>query len=206
MDRALADAASLISQILADTIEKFLASEGIVSQEPTVTQTSSAEPTLALNALGPVDVSSSSAEQSEPAATESEPTIRDEPPSKLVQSHPDGVGFMSAIPSVDSEMAANLVDRVLRDALSDVADEEQQMLAHPHGAEASLHDFKPVEPFYRDLPLPISRQIVSDSLSIISVKHDADLDQAADYPAMRNSFRSLIHPDVSRIQRLMVSN
>ena len=205
MDRALADAAGLISQILADTIEKFLASELVIYQEPPATQPMSAEPTLAEKAPGPAEVAPS-VDQSEPAATESERALPGEP-LEPEQSEQDGVGFMAAIPSADSEMAANLVDRALRDAVSDVAEEERQhRLDHPTGVEASLHDFKPLQPYFGDLPLPISRHIVSDSLSIISIKHDADLDHAADYPSMRNSFTSLTHPDVSRIQRLMVSS
>ena len=216
MDRALADAAGLISQILADTIEKFLANELVIYQEPPARQPMSAEPTLSEKAPGPAEVASS-VDQSEPAATESERALPGEP-LEPEQSEQDGVGFMAAIPSADSdfiaaipsadsEMATNLVDRVLRDAVCDVAEEElQQRLTHPTGAEASLHDFKPLQPYFGDLPLPITRHIVSDSLSIISIKHDADLDHAADYPSMRNSFTSLTHPDVSRIQRLMVSS
>ena len=153
-----------------------------------------------------VPPSAGSAPSKPPAESksESEPTaspIRVETPS------PDLGYFIDVPSSVESQLATNIVDGALRNAAADIATGASgsiPTMAHPGREE--IFEFKPVEPFYGDLPLPINRDIVSESLSIISVKRDVDLDlsQTSCIPCMRNSFRSLINPDVSRIKRIMV--
>ena len=50
-------------------------------------------------------------------------------------------------------------------------------------------------------PLPVDHHLVEDSLNLISVKKDSDLDHFQD-PTARNSFRDLFRPNVSSVRRL----
>lgn len=67
--------------------------------------------------------------------------------------------------------------------------------------EESSEDEVEINPVLDGKPIQVDHHIVEDALSILSVKKDADLDHSLD-PTARNSFRDLLHPELSKVRRL----
>ena len=108
-----------------------------------------------------------------------------------------------APPPVGQTLAAVVTDEddsviLAEDMLSDTQDEQS--------GSASYVQLRPV---LYDRPVQFDSRLVGETLSILSIKRDVDLEDAArevKLVVQRNSFRSLIRPELSRVPRLNVGS